>query len=262
MSVQVQGAQIHVKEQGQGIPTLFLHGFPDSADMWEPIIAKLPASLHTFAIDLPGFGRSTLPNHFDVSLDNLARFVDETMTALGITQPLNLVVHDFGGTFGLAWAAQYPEKVRRLVISNVAFSVDYQWHFFAKLYRTPLVGEMLMYGMNYAGFRMGLKGGGAKLSDAHIRHTYDGFSKSARQMGLKLYRATNPKDFPGWEEKLRQTIQQRPTLVIWGDRDPFVKPAYAESFGAQEIIHLPESGHWPPVEEPEAYTAALTRFLV
>ena len=59
-----------------------------------------------------------------------------------MTAPIDLVVHDFGGLFGLAWAVRHPERVRRLAILNTMFFPDYRWHFWARVWRTPLLGEL------------------------------------------------------------------------------------------------------------------------
>src|SRR3982751_356877 len=103
MHVKVEGARIYVVEEGesQGHPVLFLHGNPDSADMWSGVIDRLKTKhrYRCIAIDLPGFGRSEAPAGFDASLESEARFVDDLVSALGITEPLDIVGHDFGGHF-------------------------------------------------------------------------------------------------------------------------------------------------------------------
>src|SRR5713226_8944810 len=97
MTLTVRDVQVYLVDKGSGTPTLFLHGNPDSSDMWSGVIVPLSRHYRCLAPDLPGFGRSIAPADFDCSLDNLAGFVDDLMRAIGITQPVNLVVHDFGG---------------------------------------------------------------------------------------------------------------------------------------------------------------------
>jgi pimeloyl-ACP methyl ester carboxylesterase len=118
MSPTVGGAPIHLIDAGSGTPTLFLHGDPDSADLWGGVIARLRDQHRCLAPDLPGFGRSGVPGGFDGSLARMARFVDDLVAALGVREPLNLVGHDFGGHFALAWAIEHPEKARRIAIAN------------------------------------------------------------------------------------------------------------------------------------------------
>jgi len=48
----------------------------------------------------------------------MSQFVDDLVTSIGVNEPINLVVHDIGGIFGLSWLVKHPEKVRRVVVIN------------------------------------------------------------------------------------------------------------------------------------------------
>jgi pimeloyl-ACP methyl ester carboxylesterase len=260
-TITAQNVQTHVTDQGSGAPVLFLHGAPDSAEMWAGVIAHLGAGYRAIAPDLPGFGRSTAPDPFDYSLDNQARWVGAVLAALDLREPLNLVMHDFGGHFGLAWAVRHPEQVRRLVISNTNFFSDYKWHPGAQFLRTPLLGELGMWLTNYQSMAGNLRAGSPGLSEAHIRQTYAAFTPSVRRHMLQLYRTSDSKNFRGWEDELLKLTGRLPTLVLWGDLDPFAPSRYAERFGTRAVHHFAEYGHWLPVEAPEAYAGELRAFL-
>src|SRR5262245_41420659 len=135
MNTTVQNAAVYLIEQGAGTPTLFLHGNPDSAELWKDVIAVMSQHYHCLAPDLPGYGRSApLPN-FKVTLENEARWAADLVDVLAIHEPLNLVVHDFGAHFGLAWAIRQPARVRRIAILNTNFFSNYRWHPLARLLR-------------------------------------------------------------------------------------------------------------------------------
>lgn len=131
--VKIRSAEIHVVEKGSGSPVLFLHGNPDSADMWSGVIDRLSERFRCIAPDLPGFRRSGVPEGFDVSLTGLARFVGDFISAYGLDGPLDLVLHDLGGRFGLSWAVRNPERVRCLALTNTIFFSDYRWHPWARV---------------------------------------------------------------------------------------------------------------------------------
>src|SRR5688572_10388273 len=139
--LKVSGADIFVYERGAGAPVLFLHGAPDTHEVWLPLIDALPQTMRYIVPDLPGFGASTLPDNFALTLDHEADFIRDLLDALEITDPVTLVMHDFGGHYGMAFASKYPERTRALAVSNTNFFHDYQWHSFAKLYRIPILGE-------------------------------------------------------------------------------------------------------------------------
>lgn len=263
MTVRVGEVKVPLIERGSGPPILFLHGVPDSGDMWLEVISRLQDRFRCLAPDMPGLARSTAPRNFDLSLDNRARFVDDLLKALGIAGPINLVMHDFGGTYGLPWACLHPEKVRRVVISQLNFFPDYRWHSNARMFRTPFLGELSMAMVNESLFLRSMRSGAPGLTDEQKRGQFRlSMSKPAvRRMILRLYRSTNPGDFAAWQDRLRAMVARVPTCVIWGDKDPFITPDFAERFGAKEVHHLAGSGHWPPLEEPDEVARILGDFF-
>ena len=260
MPLNVGQTRIHLVDEGRGAPILFLHGNPDSSDIWAGIIPSLSARHRCIAPDLPGFGRSTAPGDFDYSLQGMADWVDALVTALGIGEPLHLVVHDVGGPFGLAWAVRHPDKVRSVAITNTVFASDYRWHLFGRLWRTPLVGELVQALTTRRGFARELRRASRKLTCEQIHRTYDLITPAVKRMMLRWYRATDPRNFAGWEDELRHVLAARPSLVLWGEHDPYIARRYADHFGAATVEHFADSGHWLPAELPEAVAARLSRF--
>ena len=264
MSLNIQEVNVYLAEQGSGPPILFLHGAPDSAEMWSGVIERLKGSYHCFAPDLPGFGRSSAPADFDCSLDNMARFIDELIEGANIPTPLNLVVADFGATYGLSWATTYPQKVQRIAITGGSnFSSRYRWHGLARILRTPLLGELGMASVSLSSQERMMRQNAPLVSMEYVREAYAlSLAKpETRRMMLKLYRSINPKDFVGREERLRELTKQIPTLVLWGDKDPFITPDYADQFGSAQVEHFSENGHWLAVEAPEIVAQRLTTFF-
>jgi pimeloyl-ACP methyl ester carboxylesterase len=262
-TVMVNDAQIALRESGAGAPLLMLHGSPDTGEMWLPLMERLAGHAHSFAPDLPGFGASTLPASFELTLDNMADFIRDLLDALKISEPIVLVTTDFGGHYGLAFATKYPERVRGIAISNTNFFPDYQWHSFAKMYRMPLLGELLIATSNKSVISKSLKSFAPALPDTYLNTSYAvGMgSPSVRKTVLKMYRARNSSDFAGWDQKLIALLKEKPGIVLWGDRDPFIDPAYAERFGAAQVHHFNEFSHWLPLEAPDQVAGALIPWL-
>jgi pimeloyl-ACP methyl ester carboxylesterase len=265
MYVAVDRTNTYLTEAGSGPSTLFLHGVPDSADMWLPIIERMQGQYHCYASDLPGLGRSTAPDDFALTLDHMASYIAALVEDAGIATPLNLVVTNFGAPYGLSWAVTHPDQVRRIaLVGGVNYFSDYQWHRNAQLLRRPVLGDLLMsLSGNYPIFARSLKPAAPSLSDEHWRATYAlSFAEpSVRKMTLRLYRSLDPEDFHGWEEKLVALTKQVPTLVLWGDRDPFIAPSFADRYGAAQVEHFAEYDHWLAVEAPEIVADRLTTFF-
>jgi pimeloyl-ACP methyl ester carboxylesterase len=259
MFVDVHGAGIHYSDSGDGAPILFLHGIPDSGIVWNDVIAAVRGGYRCVAPDLPGFGQSSVARGFAVTLDDMANFIDAFLAAIGMTEPIHLVVHDIGGPYGLAWAVRHPERVRSIAIMNTVFQSEYRWHRYGRICRTPVMGELLQFFTSQSGLAhaMRLNSGLNKPSRAHIHTTYRGFSGSVRRMVLRLYRGLDPKVFADWDVQLRALSASVPSLVMWGDRDTYIASIFADRFGARQVMHLPHCGHWPMIEIPDTVSRHL-----
>lgn len=261
MSVHLSNVDVHLIDEGSGPPTLFLHGNPDTGEMWRGVISRLRGRLRCLAPDLPGFGRSPVTGAFDCRLESMARFVDELVTAIGAAPPINLAVHDFGGPYGLSWAVRHPQKVRRIAITNALYFADYEWHFWGRVWRTPVLGELSMAWMNRWIFARELERGGPRLDRDHVRATWARITPAMKRMVLQLYRATGPESFEGWEDAMLDLTAAVPTRVFWGMRDPYIPARYAERFGTGVIRYFPDCGHWVPVEAAAELAADLADFF-
>ena len=180
---------------------------------------------------------------------------------LGLQEPVHLVGHDFGGIIAAAWMASHPERVRTFTVCNAAFSAAYQWHYWARIWRAPLVGELSMLTMNRLVFGLELRRGSRKLSHEQIDSTYALLTPSVKATVLKLYRAVSQPSFAGWEERYGHAAKKIPVLVLWGEDDPYIPSAFAETFGAQRVVKVPGAGHWLPAVEPTRVSEELLSFL-
>ena len=260
-SLSVENIPIQIVDQGQGVPTLLLHGIFDSADTWRGVTERLQANYRCLAPDLPGFGRSGEPTDFDCTLPHLAQFIDNLIDALGIDEPINLVGYDIGATYGLAWAVSHPAKVRKLAILNANFFSDYTWHPFARLWRIPVVGELVMAGLTESNFARAMVSSAPQIPLEKAREAARLLTPAAKRMALRHYRALDSSVFRGWEDRLRELTSQVPTIVCWGDQDPVIAPSFAERFGAQEVHHFRANSHWLPLEVPDALAERLDAFF-
>jgi haloalkane dehalogenase len=257
----VLGCDIRLRQAGQGPPAVLLHGNPDSSLLWQATMDAMAPRFHCIAPDLPGYGLSTAPADFDYSLDGQADFVDALMRTLGIHEPVNLVGHDFGGIFCMAWMSRHPRKVRRLALSNTAFFADYAWHFWARLWRRPGFGELSMALMNRPAFGLVYRRGSPAVPSRYVRAAYELVTPDVKRNILRLYRAVRPASFEGWEARYFQAAQTVPVQVLWGDGDPYIPDRFAERFHARRVVHVPRAGHWLPAVAPQAVARHLIEYF-
>ncbi|MEQ9362738.1 MAG: alpha/beta hydrolase [Leptospirales bacterium] len=265
-SHRIQNARVFARLRGVGEPVLCLHGNPDSSLLWSRLWDELDAAgaldhVQCVAPDLPGFGQSEVPPGFRFDKQGQADFLRDFLTTLKIKKPVTLVVHDFGGIYGLAFAAAYPELIKRVLITNTLFFPDYRWHFFARIWRTPLLGEIAMRAMIRPIFEAILLLGSKKLKRATIHEVYRHYTLAVRLMILKLYRACDPPDFADWERRYLELAARVPVRVLWGARDPFIEEEFAHRFGTEDVRILQDCGHWVPLEEPGLLAEELRDFM-
>jgi pimeloyl-ACP methyl ester carboxylesterase len=242
---------------------VFLHGNPGSRLDWQPLVAEIGEFGRALAFDMPGFGQADAPRDFGYRIEDYAEFIDGALGELGVERA-HLVLHDFGGAFGLCWAAGHPNALASAVAFNTGTWSHGRWHRVARLWRRPVVGELVMALTNRRAWRKSLSGGPG-LPVEMIDRMYDDFDHDTRRTVLRLYRAT-PLPYPaaaGWSAALAEL--DRPALIVWGASDPFVGPSRAADlqvpFPSAEVIELEGSGHFPYADNPAGTADAVIPFL-
>jgi pimeloyl-ACP methyl ester carboxylesterase len=96
---------------------VFIHGNPGAGSDWLDLLAQVGAFGRAVAPDMPGFAKADKPAGFDYTVRGYATHLHALLAALGIERA-HLVLHDFGGPWGLAWAAAHPERVASVTLIN------------------------------------------------------------------------------------------------------------------------------------------------
>ncbi len=249
----VAGIEAFGRQAGDA-PILYVHGNPNNSDLWLPFLGRTGG----VAVDLPGYGRSAKPANFDYTIDGYADWVEALRRELG-WERYRLVVHDWGSV-GLAMAQREPHRLERIAIANaVPFLPGYRWHRFARIWRTPLLGELFQGSTTKWGLRRFLPG----MPDDFIDSIWDHFDHGTQRAILKLYRSAPPAVLA--EAGTRLGDIRCPALVVWGADDPYLPSrfahAYGEALGGEATVEVVEgAGHWPWIDRPE-YVERMCAFL-
>jgi pimeloyl-ACP methyl ester carboxylesterase len=239
---------------GDGTPTVFVHGNPSHSEDWVPFLERLDGP--GLALDLPGWGFSDNPPGFDYSMHGLGRFVQRFCDRLGVTDH-QLVVHDWGAV-GLISAQDRPARVRRLVVINaVPLLPGYRWHWIARyLWRVPVVGELANRTTTKTGLRLLSRQASATpggMPDEFIDALWAGRGEGAWPEMLELYRAADPDLLAAAGDRLGTL--ECPALVVWGSDDMYLPirfgRAYADALPNAELLELDRAGHFPWIDRPE-----------
>ncbi len=121
-SERVNGVRLHYVRAGSGAPVVLLHGWPETWYQWRKVIPQLAERYTVIAPDLRGLGDSSRPaTGYDKR--TIAEDVRQLVERLGFER-IFLVGHDWGGPVAYALACAQPARVRRLVILDVAITID------------------------------------------------------------------------------------------------------------------------------------------
>jgi pimeloyl-ACP methyl ester carboxylesterase len=244
-------AWLEAAEEGSPAPILYLHGVPTGSWEWLRFL-ELTGGV---APDLPGFGSSAKPGDFDYSIAGYDRFIEAFADSLGFDR-LSLVVHDWGGV-GLAFAQRFPERIERLVLFTcVPFLPGYRWHRVARIWRTPLLGELFMgFGSKWAFRRFSAEANvtPGPLPDWFVDRAWKDNDHGTQRAILRLYRSAPEDVLARAGERLGEL--RAPALILWPTRDPYIPEkfgqAYADALGGEAELELVDAGHWSWLDRPE-----------
>ena len=244
---------------------VFVHGNPGSSTDWTALVAGAGELGRAVAVDMPGFGKASAPEGFAFDVPAYADFLGRALEQLQIER-VHLVLHDFGGPFGLLWGVSHPPAWASVVLINIGVMPGYTWHSMAKRWRTPIVGELVQAWIPRAAWRRTMQKSSPRgLPEEFVDKMYDDYDHATRRTVLKLYRNTPDPGTTAAELGAAIAELHKPALVVWGAADPFLGVEYAERqrefFDVQEVIVLKESGHWPFQDDPQAVERAVLPFL-
>ena len=240
----------------RGAPRLYLHGAPVSSDEWLPFLERTGG----IALDLIGFGRSGKAGHLEYSLDGHADFIERVLDELELDD-VKVIVHGWGAGGGLVFAQRHPERIEKLVLIDALPLLDgFEWHGLANAWRRPALGELVMGSIPRWYLNRMLRQASATddaWSAAELRAVWDQFDQGTQRAMLRLHRAADPEGLARAGAAL-ETITA-PALVIWGERDPWFSPVYADAYAArlrtQSAWKIEDAGHWPWLDRADVIDA-------
>ena len=266
--VVVGGVRSLVREAGEASAreaVVFVHGNPGSSEDWLDLMGRVGGFTRAVAPDMPGFGKADRPRTFEYTVPGYAAHLDGVLRELGVDRA-HLVLHDFGGPWGLEWASRHPKAVASITLVNVGIMIGYRWHKYARVWRTPVLGELFQLTGTRGMLHKVLNAENPKpFPPAFVNRMLDDMDWGTKRAVLRLYRATGDIDGLSKELAERLTPLQLPALVLWGTGDTYVPSRFAEAQRAYFVdtqVHLLDGcGHWPFIDDPERCASLIVPFL-
>ncbi len=254
------GHRLHYVDEGSGEAVLMIHGNPSWSFFYRDLIQALSGDHRTVAPDHIGCGRSDKPDDrgYDYTLDSRVADLNSLVEKLDLRE-ITLVVHDWGGMIGLAWAVQNVDRLSRLVVMNTAaFPLPDRNRIPAslRLARTPGLGALLVRGANaFARGAVRTCVTRAPMSKDVAAGYLEPYDSWAHRIAVHRFVQDIPlqKGDRAWAT-VRDTadslhrLTDLPMLLCWGMRDFVFDEEFLDEwtarFPAAEVHRFPDCGHY------------------
>ena len=274
--VDIGELRLHAVIGGEGPPLLLVHGWPQTWYAWRMLMPTLARDFEVIAVDQRGIGLSDKPAEgYDTA--TLADDIVALMEALG-HERFAIYGTDTGMPIAYAVAADHPERVARLVVSEAPLPGispspplflppalnPRLWHLAFNQLPTE-VNEALVRGREeiFFGAELDASAGTKRLPDEVVSYYIDTLARDPEALrgSFELYR-----QFPAMIAQNEQRKSQRltmPVLAIGGEESGGAGVAETMKLVADDVqgVVLPGAAHWVAEQAPEELLTALTEFL-
>jgi esterase len=264
--------ELFYRKEGRGPVIVVIHGLYGSSDNWVSMGKRLADKHTVYLIDQRNHGRSPFAEShlYDDLKSDLAKFFE-----MHKIEKAAILGHSMGGKAAMWFAADYPEKVEKLIIADIA-PKDYSRYRDNSQYmmHRDILKAMLEVDIQKAGKRSYVEDQLSKtIKDARIRKFL--LKNIAKDKHTKHYRwrLNVPVLYQYLEEIVggvndrwfedRIPITAYPVIFVRGlqsnyimqEDEPLIKSIYPDS----EIVDIPEAGHWLHAENPDKFEKAVLR---
>ncbi len=252
-TVTVNGRPTVLRHAGQGTPFVYLHSTLGESFTWFPFYQAWAKQFRVLVPTHPGFGKSGGFDQID-TIEDMAFHYVELFDALGLDEVI-LGGVSLGGWIAAEFAVRWPERVKKLWICNApGMWVDEQplTDLFRYLPDREALRRLLFHDPNSFIAREVIKD---DPPEERLLAAYQAMTVLARVIWDRPYDPKLP---------LRLPRVKCPTLLLWGEHDRLVPPAYGEAYRKYlpnaELKILEGSGHLPMFEREAAFVETLARF--
>jgi haloalkane dehalogenase len=257
----LDGLSYHYLDEGSGDPVVMVHGNPSWSFYYRNLVLALRDRFRCIVPDHIGCGLSDKPgdDRYDYTLsrrvDDLERLIDH----LELEGKITLVLHDWGGMIGMAYAARHPERIGRLVLLNTAgfhLPKEKKFPLGLKICRDTLLGTLLVRGFN--AFSAGAAQVGCKkhpmsaeLQQAY-RSPYDSWANRIATLrfvqDIPLAPGDRNYDLVSQVAASLEQFSQLPIAIFWGELDFVFDTTFLAEwrrrFPKAQVHSYPEAGHY------------------
>lgn len=272
------GLRYHYLDEGQGDTVVMLHGNPSWSFYYRNLVMALKDQHRCIVPDHIGMGLSDKPgdDRYTYTLQSRVDDLDALLEHLGLRENITLVVHDWGGMIGFAYASRYPERIKRLVVLNTsAFLLPETKPFPLPLWmaRDTALGAWLVRGVNAFSGAASFVGCTENPMPAELRAAYvapyDSWENRIATLrfvqDIPLRPGDRAYDLVKSVQDGLERFKEVPMLICWGMKD-FVfdhhfLTEWERRFPNAEVHRFENAGHYVLEDQREPVIRLIQEFL-
>ena len=253
----VDGLRIHYRDQGTGPALVLIHGSNASLHTWEGWTKELSADFRIISLDLPGHGLTGPDAKERYDWISMAGLVNSFLENLGVDR-FSIAGNSMGGAVAWNYTLLHPKKVENLIlIDSRGYPSEEPKPAIFKAFATPVLGHLLTVvtpRSAIADSMHSVYGDPSKVTDELVTRSFDLTIRAGNREATRVRFSE-----PSYDQHLARigTISA-PTLVMWGGKDTWILPKYADRFIADiknSTLKLYENDGHLPMEESPVLTA-------
>jgi haloalkane dehalogenase len=276
--MEVNGFQYHFVDEGSGKPVVMLHGNPTWSFYYREVIKAFSNGHRMVAPDHIGCGLSEKPSadRYPYTLKNRIKDLTVFLEKLGLDQKITLIVHDWGGMIGMAYALEHIDKIDKIIILNTAaflppggkniplrlwFIRHLSW-----LARPAVLGlNLFSLGAAYMASAKGLSNDVRKGLTAPYNTWQNRIATPRFVQDIPVFPGDDSYAIVRQADQHLDALNRIPMLILWGEKDFVFDMAYLKEwqrrFPTAETHTFAKAGHYVLEDEPNAVIAKMGSFL-
>ncbi|MBT3741390.1 MAG: alpha/beta hydrolase [Polaribacter sp.] len=265
--IEIDGMQVHYRDEGQGFPIVLVHGTASSLHTWNDWTKDLKKKYRVIRMDLPAFGITGPNKNADYSIENYTYFLQQFLMKINVAK-FHLAGNSLGGNIAWNYAAEHPEQIEKLILIDASgLPTNKPQPAVFKMAKTPVLSSLFLYVTPKFFIKKNMEevyADNSKVTDAIITR----YHKMALRVGNRQAFIDRAKtDFKlGAKANLEKLKSiQTPSLLIWGAQDSWIPLDNGKQMDRMltnsKLVILENSGHVPMEENPAESLEALNGFL-
>ena len=265
--IEINGLQVHYRDEGKGFPIVLLHGTASSLHTWDDWTKVLTKNYRVIRMDLPAFGITGPNKNADYSIKAYTIFLHQFLMKINVDR-FYLAGNSLGGNIAWNYTAEHPEKIRKLILVDASgLPTNKPQPAIFRMAKTPILSSFFLYVTPKFFVKKNMKevyGDENKITDSLITR----YHKMALRVGNRqafIDRANIDFKLEAKENLDKLKSIKTPTLLIWGAKDSWIPLSNGKRMDFllvnSKLVVIENAGHVPMEENPKESLGILKSFL-